>query len=144
MKGKYKRNEFLMNVSKSRCRSTGVDESLSKLFALLVCLTFDYNEVLCIYCSFHKHNKIYAWDLYGIYILHFLCTYCSFYKHNKLFPWDLYGIYNGSLKWLAILNAHKDLPLIFYLLLKASCTYWNCRTNSQHSTSLRDYQGCLF
>ena len=130
-----------MNVFKSRCRSTGIDESLmSKLFALLVCLTFDYNDVLCIYCSFYKHNKIFTWDLYGH--LHF--AFVHFTSTTKCSHEIFMGIYNGSPKWLAIVNAHKDLPLIFYLLLKASCTYWNCRTNSQHSTSLRDYQGCLF
>ena len=38
----------------------------------------------------------------------------SFHKHDKIFASDLYG----RLQRLAILNAHTDLPLIFYLLLK--------------------------
>ena len=41
----------------------------------------------------------------------------SFHKQDKIFASDLYG----RLQWLAyrpaIVNAHTDLPLIFYLLL---------------------------
>ena len=81
MKGKYKRNEFLMNVSKSRCRSTGVDESLSKLFALLICLTFDYNEVLCIIVHFtstikYSHEIFMGFTFYIFFelIVHFTST----------------------------------------------------------------------
>ena len=38
----------------------------------------------------------------------------SFHKQDKIFASNLYG----RLQWLAIVNAHKDLLLMFYLLLK--------------------------
>jgi len=38
--------------------------------------------------------------------------------HEKLFASDLYGRLQWLAYWLTIVNAHTDLPLIFYLLLK--------------------------
>ena len=42
----------------------------------------------------------------------------SFHKQDKIFASDLYGRLQWLTYWLAIVNAHTDLPLIFYLLHK--------------------------
>ena len=42
----------------------------------------------------------------------------SFHKQDRIFASDLYGRLQSLAYRLAIVNAHTDLPLIFYLLLK--------------------------
>ena len=44
----------------------------------------------------------------------------SFHKQDKIFASDLYGRLQWLAYRLAIVNAHTDLPLIFYLLLKSN------------------------
>ena len=41
----------------------------------------------------------------------------SFHKQDKIFASDLYGPLQWLAYRLAIVKAHTDLPLIFYLLL---------------------------
>ena len=44
-------------------------------------------------------------------------VFYSFHKHDKVLASDLYGIYNGECVARAIVNAQTDLPLVLYLLL---------------------------